>query len=117
MFRNVAILSFLLFFAELSAAVADDAVDILGRWNNPIGDAAYIEFYKDGTFKEAAVTGSIKGKYRFTSINTIEFTRPGIFYGEIVEEVKYKLSKESFDRYPFGFSLGALSYKRAKIQE
>jgi hypothetical protein len=90
---------FLLLFLVLGArtAPAGDKEDIVGRWDNPISDAAYIRFNADGTFKEVALLGTQTGTYRILGDGVIEFETPGIFYGTNKNEVKYKLNGDTLE--------------------
>jgi len=84
---------------------------IVGRWDHPISDDAYIRFYKDGTYKWVGVLTSVEGKYRFLSEEVIEFDEPGLLYGRNVSEGKYRLSGNTLELRVGG---EWIKYKRAK---
>jgi hypothetical protein len=92
-------------------AQAGDKEDIVGRWDHPYTDAAYIRFYADGTYKSVALLGSQVGKYRLLGDGVIELDVPGTFYGRNQGEIKYRLSGDTLELKLFG---EWIKYKRAK---
>jgi hypothetical protein len=92
-------------------AQAGDAEDIVGRWDNPLNDAAYIRFNADGTYKDVFLLGSREGKYRLLSKEVMEFDVPGAIYGRNLIEKKFKLDGDTLE-----VKVGDqwVKYKRAK---
>ncbi len=88
--------------------VGDDQVNILGRWVNPLTNAAYLEFREDGTFRDVAILESTEGKYRFIDHQTMEMTSPGQLYGVDAILVKYRINGDTLEL------LDRVKYRRAK---
>ncbi len=87
-----------------------DQLPIVGRWNNPVIDAAYITFNADGTFKNVSLLKDTEGTYRFLSNNEIEFTYPGMLYGQNVGQLEYRLLGDTLELKQWGTWI---KYRRA----
>ncbi len=87
-----------------------DQLPIVGRWNNPVIDAAYITFNADGTFKNVSLLKDTEGIYRFLSNDVIEFTYPGLLYGENVGQLEYRLLGDTLELKQWGTWI---KYRRA----
>ena len=94
-----------------SSVFAGDRQDILGRWDNPLTDAAYIRFSDDGTFKDVGLLKVTEGTYRFISSEVLEWRFPGVIYGENVVEIKYRLNGDTLELKLLG---NWVKYSRAK---
>jgi hypothetical protein len=94
-----------------NVATAGDKEDIVGRWDSPSSDKAYIRFNADGTFKDVYLLGSTEGKYRILSKEIIELDTPGALYGRNVSEVKFKLDGDTLELKVYG---QWVKYKRVK---
>lgn len=79
-----------------------DQFAIVGRWNNPVTDAAYFTFNADGTFKNVSLLNDTEGTYRFLSSGVIEFTYAGILYGENVTQFEYRLLGDTLELKQLG---------------
>jgi hypothetical protein len=80
---------------KVAAGIDQNA--IVGRWNHPWGDSAYMRFNADGTFKWAGWLNSTEGTYRFPSNDVIELTFPGTFYGSNVMTMEYRLFRDTLE--------------------
>jgi len=99
-------------WGEHKPATTADQHAILGRWNHPWGDSAYLTFNADGTFTLVGVLRESEGTYRFLSFDQIELTFPGILYGENVVPLEYRLLADTLELK----NLGAwVPYKRAAL--
>jgi len=87
-----------------------DQLGIVGRWHNPVIDAAYITFNADGTFKNVSLLKDTEGTYRFLSNNEIEFTYPGLLYGQNVGQLEYRLLGDTLELKQWGTWI---KYRRA----
>lgn len=80
---------------------------LIGRWEHPWTENAYLEFCKDGTFKQIGLLVSTEGKYRLLTETAMEWEIPGVLYGKSVGKVKFKLDGDTLE-------LGGCSWKRLK---
>jgi hypothetical protein len=78
-------------------ALAGDKEDIVGRWDHPTKDDAYIRFNADGTIRAGAPSRMLEGKYRLLGDGVIEFDTPGLIWGRNKEEIKYRLSGDTLE--------------------
>jgi hypothetical protein len=92
-------------------ARADDAKDLVGRWDHNLTDSNYVRFRADGTFTSVALVGSSEGKYRVLAGGVIELTTPGLIYGYNVGEMKYRLTGDVAEFQAYG---KWVKYLRAK---
>src|SRR5579875_2932320 len=76
-------------------ATMTDEHAIVGRWDHPWTDSAYITFYADGTFKMVGWLRDVVGMYRFLSYDQIEFDQPGLLYGRSIVNIEYRLLKDT----------------------
>jgi hypothetical protein len=97
--RETCVVALILVFAGVAAmpAEAGDKEDIVGRWDHPPTDVAYVRFYADGTFKSVALLGTQTGKYRLLGDGVIELDTPGVIYGRNQVEIKYCLSGDTLE--------------------
>ncbi|MGH7226030.1 MAG: hypothetical protein ACRELF_22675 [Gemmataceae bacterium] len=79
-----------------------DRFAIVGRWNYEYPGGGCKIFNADGTFTFADWLTEIKGAYRFLSSNEIEFTYPGMLYGENVMRVEYRLLGDTLELKTLG---------------
>jgi hypothetical protein len=79
-----------------------DQFAIVGRWNNPVIAAASITFNADGTFKNVSLLKDTEGTYHFLSNDVIEFTYPGMLYGENVTQFEYRLLGDTLELKQLG---------------
>jgi hypothetical protein len=108
---SVWILAFCLSGLFASHVFAGDSHEIIGRWDNPVSDSAYIRFNNDGTFKEVALLKTTEGTYRFLSKEVMEWRFPGVIYGENIVEIKYRLYGDTLELKLLG---NWVKYSRSK---
>jgi hypothetical protein len=88
--------------------LAKEKEKLVGRWDNPVTDQAYIRFKEDGTFKDVALLANREGTYRVLEKGVIEIKTPGVLYGTNVGEIKYKLIDDDT------LEILGVKYKRVK---
>jgi hypothetical protein len=79
-----------------------DQEAIVGRWNHPWTQSAYIRFDANGNFRQVGWLFTTEGTYRFLSKEVIEINIPGTFSGRTLVEMKYHLSGDALQLHQCG---------------
>lgn len=83
---------------------------ILGRWNHPWTESAFLTFNADGSFQMNGWLRTVEGTYRFLSYDEIELNQPGLFYGRTIVRCEYRLLGDTLELKIYG---EWVPYKRA----
>ena len=85
---------------------------IIGRWNHPWTESAYIAFDANGTFQMTGWLRVVQGTYRFLSFDDIELNQPGLIYGRTIVTCQYRLLGDTLELKIYG---DWVPYKRATL--